>query len=307
MLSCFLAVMETAPEDPPDARYRSLGIIGGPVLQWNCLPQSWRVPHPISLRFYELENFPRLRALAVGKEQLHELPWQTLTEHALISMSSATHTDAVSDEVILAGLAARNLDSVEGMRTYLHEWSASSTLVKDARGMTHWNSQSFAKMAAVGAWFGDCIFSELLVRAGHMSSTRKYRATPNSAYAFLARSIEVCTGDYGSNNNLGNVMEHLMWLALEENRCIFAVAVQHWIVHQYKSNKNTVVLDLESSSSDEELPDISNYTEVAYTTLEHSGDVIELPAGTHIRSAEYETLDADVVLDVTNLTHDGRS
>ena len=93
--------------------------------------------------------------------------------------------------------------------------------------MTHWNAKESARLATISAWIGDCIYSELLVRAHKLSPQKKYRAAPNSAYDVLGAHLTLSTVDYSSRNNIGYVLEHLMWVAVEENLCIFAVAIQH--------------------------------------------------------------------------------
>jgi len=90
-----------------------------------------------------------------------------------------------------------------------------------------------------------------------------------------------------------------MWIALEENRCIFAIAVQHWIIHQSPPSHATRNIEASSSTSDDQVIDTTDFEAVQFTVLEHSGTKIVLPPGSQIAKALYASVDDAVVMDVT--------
>ena len=67
--------------------------------------------------------------------------------------------------------------------------------------------------------------TELCVRAGTHKPRAKYVVVHNDSYKRLGTVLHLDTGRISSANNVGNVLEHLMWLALEENRCEWILGV----------------------------------------------------------------------------------
>ena len=273
----------------------------GEGLQWSCPRENWKDGSLVCVSQYQLTSFPKLREMVFNKQQLNQLPWGRLTETFLVRLCGVTGGHEVTNALVAECLRKSNLHTVHGMKKYLDAWSRVSISVRDARSMAHWNSRRFAAMANMGAWVGDCIISELSVRAGKMRPNRKYRCTSNEAYVVLGNRLDVNTGVYGSRNNIGNVMEHLMWIAFEEDRYAFAVAVQHWVLHQWESQEDTEVQNPEVALIEEGALDATAYLQVVFETKEHTGENISLPPGSWIVAARYASMDEQASEDVTSV------
>ena len=77
----------------------------------------------------------------------------------------------------------------------------------------------------LGAWLGDTVNTELCVRARTHRPRVKYVVVLNSSYKELGTMLGLDSGVNSSANNVANIFEHLMWLALEEDRCEWILAV----------------------------------------------------------------------------------
>jgi len=274
-------------------------LLHGVPLQWTVNPSEWREASVLTLTEYQRQHFPRLQELAEGITYRRDFPWRSLTEHVLTSISQGLPYSDVNQVSIYNALSASSLDTVQGLQEYLKVWSTTSSLVRDAQSMTHWNAKTFATLSTMGAWLGDCVHTELLVRAGRLAPHRQYSPTANAAYGTLGHYLRVVTGNYSSRNNVGNVLEHLMWIALEEDRCHFIVAVQHWIIHQWSANSPIQNIESSAPTLENDAIDTTAYREVQYTLLEHSGDKIVLPGRCHISTARYASVDDALEWDVT--------
>ena len=80
-------------------------------------------------------------------------------------------------------------------------------------------------ISRLGAWLGDTVNTELCVRARTHRSWLHYVVVLNSSYKVLGRMLGLDSGVTSSAKNLGNIFEHLMWLALEEDRCEWILGV----------------------------------------------------------------------------------
>ena len=72
---------------------------------------------------------------------------------------------------------------------------------------------------------GDTVNTELCVRCGRAKPRAQYVVVKNDSYKRLGTVLHLDTGWNSSANNVGNVLEHLMWLALEEDRCEWILGV----------------------------------------------------------------------------------
>jgi len=273
----------------------------GEGLQWSCPRDGWTCGSEVNVSEYQLTSFPKLKEMVTNKQWLKELPWHRLTETCLVRLCNVTDGHEVTNALVAECLRKSNLHTMHGMKKYLAWWSERSVYVREARSMAHWNSKTFAQMSNMGAWLGDCIMSELSVRAGKMQAKKKYRATSNVAYVALGNGVGVNTGYYSSPNNIGNVMEHLMWIALEEEHYAWAVAVQHWVLHQWESQEDTEGQNPDVGLIEEDFLDATVYPMVMYETKEHTGDNISLPSGSWIVAARYASMDEQTSKDVTKI------
>ena len=137
------------------------------------------------------------------------LPWRPLCEHVLLHGSRA---------------GASALTTTAELRHYLYDWSARSACVKDTLERRIPPS-AMRDISRLGAWLGDLVNTELCVRARTHGSRVKYVVVLNSSYKALGRKLGLDSGVTSSAKNLGNIFEHLMWLALEEDRCEWILGV----------------------------------------------------------------------------------
>ena len=85
-------------------------------------------------------------------------------------------------------------------------------------------------ISRLGAWLGDVVNTERCVRAHTHRSKVEFVVVFNSSYKMLGTSLGLDTGVNSSANNVGNIFEHLMWLALEEHRCEWILGVLQWLL-----------------------------------------------------------------------------
>ena len=109
------------------------------------------------------------------------------------------------------------------LRQYLLRWSDGSTWVTDTLEWTH-TPRAMPDICRLGAWLGDTVYTELCITAGTHYPNVRYVVVSNSSYKELA-PILGCDSESLSALRVGNIFEHLMWLALEEDRCEWILAV----------------------------------------------------------------------------------
>ena len=134
--------------------------------------------------------------------QMRKLPWRPLCEHVYRYGARPR---------------ARPLNTPEQLKDYLEDWSGASPRV---RAILRWDYSPTAmcNISRLGAWLGDVANTERCMRAGTHKSKAAYVVVHNSSYKHLADLLGWQSGWCSSSNNVGNIFEHLMWLALEEYR-----------------------------------------------------------------------------------------
>ena len=80
-------------------------------------------------------------------------------------------------------------------------------------------------ISRLGAWLGDVVHTERCVRARTRRARVQFVVVLNSSYKVLGTKLGLDSGVNSSANNVGNIFEHLMWLALEEKRCEWILGV----------------------------------------------------------------------------------
>ena len=141
--------------------------------------------------------------------EMRSLPWRPLCEHVCVHGSRA---------------GAPALTTVAELRAYLDDWSAGSVRVRDTLKWRY-SPSAMRDISRLGAWLGDTVHTELCVRTGSHHRGVKWVVVNNENYKELGTLLEVDTGQITSANNMGNMLEHLMWLALEEHRCEWILGV----------------------------------------------------------------------------------
>ena len=116
------------------------------------------------------------------------------------------------------------LRTAEDLRDYLQAWSGASKLVRHSLEWRY-TPADMCNISRLGAWLGDVVNTELCVRARTHRSGAAYVVVLNSSYKQLGSLLDLDSGHISSANNVGNLFEHLMWLALEEYRCEWILGV----------------------------------------------------------------------------------
>ena len=152
--------------------------------------------------------------------ELRWLPWRQLCDHVL--RQGSRH-------------GALALATTEALRAYLVDWSESSAWVRDTLEWKYTPTE-MNDISRMGAWLGDVVHTELCVRAGTHNAWAQFVVVHNKCYKRLGMEL-LCETDVNSSpNNVGNIFEHLHWLAfeekkenVEEQRCEWILAVLRWL------------------------------------------------------------------------------
>jgi len=200
-------------------------------LAWTGDPGRWKDDSKVETE--GLENMPRLMSLAERATLLREFPWRDLVRsvyrqaHAAAQVHRQAHAAAKvqsSDmQVVVGTLGLRDPD---GLKNYLTAWAAGSQRVRQTLAWELASPKQMCQMSRPGAWLGDVVFTDLLVVFGKRANMQ-YAAVGNKFYTWLGGALGVTAlGTQNSSaNNVGNVMEFLHWLAYEEDRCEWVVAI----------------------------------------------------------------------------------
>ena len=81
------------------------------------------------------------------------------------------------------------------------------------------------EICLLGAWLGDVVNTELRVRDRSQRPWVKYVAVKNYSYNMLFTMLGWDRGTKSFDWALSNICEHLMWLALEEDRCEWILGI----------------------------------------------------------------------------------
>ena len=193
----------------------------GTTLKWTLDPETWKDPTTIgeTLVAYVFDNeLPLAGRLCETKGgaqdlQMCYLPWRPLCEHVLRHGKRP---------------GAPALTTAEELKDYLRAWSHASMWVRDILEWKYTASE-MCDISRLGAWLGDVVNTELRVRAHTHRSGVQYVVVHNSSYKVLGKRLGLASGTNSSDNNVGNLFEHLMWLALEEHRCEWILGVLRWL------------------------------------------------------------------------------
>jgi len=131
------------------------------------------------------------------------------------------------------------LSTCQDFVNYLHQWSTESARVVEILKWTRCTASELCKQSRPGAWLGDCLYTEWLVRLGKASPNVEFLAVGNEYYKTFAEEIVMIRFPMNSSsNNVGNQFEFLFWLALEERRYQWALSVAHVMARRYPSPRS---------------------------------------------------------------------
>ena len=194
----------------------------GVSLKWTTSPSKWRDDSPICAE--HLDAAPLMQLLAASRTTLREIPWRGILEHVLTTgatyMSIPFDTpDLMSVIVETAGIA-----TLEHLALYLRDWRASSVRVQAVLDW-HFSPKEMCERSRTGAFLADCMITELKVREHGARASVLYHVVGNGAYKAIGHEMGIVQHGNSSANNVGNQLECLCWVAFEENRPLWIIAL----------------------------------------------------------------------------------
>ena len=129
-------------------------------------------------------------------------------------------------KLLSAVVGAAGMSTLEDLASYLHDWRAVSERVQAVLDW-HISPQEMCERNRPGAWLADCMITELKVREQGSRSSVHYEAVGNVEYKIIAHKIGIAQecATNSSANNVGNQLECLCWVAFEEDRPEWIIAL----------------------------------------------------------------------------------
>ena len=139
-------------------------------------------------------------------------------------------------KLLSAVVEAAGMSTLEDLASYLHDWRAVSERVQ---AVLDWqiSAKEMCERSRPGAYLADCMITELKVREQGSRSSVHYHAVGNGEYQIIGHEMGIAQecATNSSANNVGNQLECLCWVALEEDRPEWIIALV-WHAHQLESN-----------------------------------------------------------------------
>ena len=93
--------------------------------------------------------------------------------------------------------------------SYLQKWCEESTRANDILTWKRCTALDLREQSRMGAWLGDCLYTEWLVRLTEARPNVEFKAVSNNPYKKFAKAIgfsKMCDGTMNtSSNNIGNL------------------------------------------------------------------------------------------------------
>ena len=167
-----------------------------------------------------------MQAFATTRILLREIPWRRILEHLLTTAATRMNIPFDAPKLLSAVVEAAGMVTLEDLASYLHDWRAVSERV---RAVLDWqiSPQEMCERNRPGAWLADCMITELKVREQGSRSSVHYEAVGNVEYKIIAHKIGIAQecATNSSANNVGNQLECLCWVAFEEDRPEWIIAL----------------------------------------------------------------------------------
>ena len=201
-----------------------LSMAWGVSLKWTTCPSKWKDDSQICATHQHAA--PRMQAFATTLTTLREIPWRRILEHLLTT--AATRMDIAFDapKLLSAVVEAAGMSTLEDLASYLHDWRAVSERV---RAVLDWqiSAKEMCEQSRPGAYLADCMITELKVREQGSRSSVQYHAVGNGEYQIIAHEMGIAQecATNSSANNVGNQLECLCWVAFEEDRPEWIIAL----------------------------------------------------------------------------------
>ena len=201
-----------------------LSMAWGVSLKWTTCPSKWRDSSQICATHRHAA--PRMQAFATTRILLREIPWRRILEHLLTTAATRMNIPFDAPKLLSAVVEAAGMVTLEDLASYLHDWRAVSERV---RAVLDWqiSPQEMCERNRPGAWLADCMITELKVREQGSRSSVHYEAVGNVEYKIIAHKIGIAQecATNSSANNVGNQLECLCWVAFEEDRPEWIIAL----------------------------------------------------------------------------------
>ena len=211
-----------------------LSMAWGVSLKWTTCPSKWKDSAQIFAT--HLHAAPRMQAFATTRTNLREIPWRRILEHLLTTAAIRMNIPFDAPKLLSAVVEAAGMSTLDDLTSYLHEWRAVSERVQ---AVLDWqiSAKEMCERNRPGAWLADCMITELKVREQGLRSSVHYHAVGNPEYQIIGQEMGIAQecGTNSSANNVGNQLECLCWVALEEDRPEWIIALV-WHAHQLESN-----------------------------------------------------------------------
>ena len=162
---------------------------------------------------------------------LFDMDWNLFLRVIFINFAvkAGTHCVGVTWDVfyIRSILERHDLETVQNFCARFWSWVVQSPLALHTVVGGH-SDEHLKALCRPGAWLLDSVYTEVLVIVGQRSPDIVYEAVGNRSlqtWATLIIGPGVADTVRGRNRNyVGNIMEHLAWLAFEDNRHELIVA-----------------------------------------------------------------------------------
>ena len=196
----------------------------GVSLKWTTCPSKWSDSSQIFAT--HCHAAPRMQAFATTRILLREIPWRRILEHLLTTAATRMNISFDAPKLLSAVVEAAGMSTLENLASYLHDWRAVSERVQ---AVLDWqiSPQEMCERNRPGAWLADCMITELKVREQGSRSSVHYEAVGNGEYKIIAHKIGIAQecATNSSPNNVGNQLECLCWVAFEEDRPEWIIAL----------------------------------------------------------------------------------
>ena len=201
-----------------------LSMAWGVSLKWTTCPSKWKDDSEICATHQHAA--PRMQAFATTLTTLREIPWRRILEHLLTTAATRMDISFDAPKLLSAVVEAAGMSTLEDLASYLHDWRAVSERV---RAVLDWqiSAREMCEQSRPGAYLADCMITELKVREQGSRSSVQYHAVGNGEYQIIAHEMGIAQecATNSSANNVGNQLECLCWVAFEEDRPEWIIAL----------------------------------------------------------------------------------
>ena len=201
-----------------------LSMARGVSLKWTTCPSTWKDSSQICATHHH--EAPRMQAFATTLTTLREIPWRRILEHLLTTAAARMDISFDAPKLLSAVVEAAGMSTLEDLASYLHDWKAVSERVQ---AVLDWqiSAKEMCEQSRPGAYLADCMITELKVREQGSRSSVQYHAVGNGEYQIIGHEMGIAQecATNSSANNVGNQLECLCWVAFEEDRPEWIIAL----------------------------------------------------------------------------------